>query len=166
MATTDTTRQSKALKSASEKNDTPQAIRAKLDGVAPDLRVLYVNHQNAIQLRDNLRQLGIAQCTSWRGGSNPHNANQQITQLMAFQQSETAGKLAALDSMVAALESSPDLELATKTVAPLLKALANAEHEEQEAQRRAVAAKNEFEAKKAAAMKAAAEKVEAEFSTT
>ena len=104
-------------------------VLAELNKVPEEMRVFWVNYLNAIEVRRGLREMAVHQCLSWKGGSTTHNQNQQITQLMAFQNSEHASRLASSEAIVAAMEGHSYLKKAETTVKPLLAALAEAQEE-------------------------------------
>ena len=140
-------------------------VLAELNKVPEEMRVFWVNYLNAIELRRGLREMAVHQCLSWKGGSTPHNQNQQITQLIAFQNSEHASRLAASEAIVSAMEGHSYLKKAETTVKPLLAALAEAQEAEAEVQRQAEAKRIELEqAKQDATAKAVAD-VEKQFAT-
>ena len=144
---------------------TPADIVRELDAVDPDLRVLYVSHQSAVQIRDNLRQLALVQTGVHKSGC-PHSSSDQITNLVAYQGTDHAQRLAAIEGIVNAMEASKDLPKAKKIVAPLLEKLAAAKEAEAAAEQAERQRLHALQDAKNAAIEEAVAKVEQEFTTT
>lgn len=148
------------------KTKTSKDILLELDLIEPDLRALNSNYENALDLRLGLRAVAVCQCSNWKGNSIPHNRNQQVTQLIDYQQSDHIQKLTAIEAIIAAMEASPELVKARDVVKPLLAELEAAEEAKKEDARLKQAAKAKMDLEKKNAIAKALAKIEERFSNT